>query len=271
MATRVRRLISLLSRSRPFVFRVELAPLPRYPSHHGLTGSPEPGVIVTDDELYAVHAASLQAFEELPPVRLGLGELHTAAARLTCVEVTSSPHNFLDDGRHLPGADALHVHLGHGKDHRPLATNTPAECLRIEGPAVRVPVVPSLRDPQFDQADAGVQRLGLKTVGVALTIDSLRDSALSTCSHSICMAWFMRAAKAAAMASGPCSIARSTRSRITEHSSWWVIAGSLEDVKYFQESLDGPPFQLTPAIYRNNVGLTAGLQDAIAMRLRTCR
>ena len=59
--------------------RVERAPLPRHPSHDGLTGSPEPGVIVTDDELYAVHAAFLQTLEELPPVWLGLGELHTAA------------------------------------------------------------------------------------------------------------------------------------------------------------------------------------------------
>jgi hypothetical protein len=47
--------------------RVERAPLPRHPSHDGLTGSQEPGVIATDDELYAVHAAFLQAFEEVPP------------------------------------------------------------------------------------------------------------------------------------------------------------------------------------------------------------
>lgn len=40
--------------------RVELASLPRHASHDGLTGGPEPGVIVTDNEIHAVHPAFLQ-------------------------------------------------------------------------------------------------------------------------------------------------------------------------------------------------------------------
>lgn len=59
--------------------RMELAPLPRHPSQDGLTGSPEPSVIVTDDELHAVYVAFLKTFEDLPTVWLGLGELHAAA------------------------------------------------------------------------------------------------------------------------------------------------------------------------------------------------
>ena len=125
--------------------------------------------------------------------------------------------------RHLPGADALHVHLGHGENHRPLAPNTPIEGLGVEGPPIPVVVVADLRDPQIELPDAGVERLGLEAVCVALTTGPLRDSALSTCSRSINVSQFMSEAKAAAMASGPCSIARSTRSRRTRHSSWWAI------------------------------------------------
>ena len=59
--------------------RMELAPPPRHSGHDGLTGGPEPGMIVADDERHAVDASFLRAFEELQPVRLGLRELHSAA------------------------------------------------------------------------------------------------------------------------------------------------------------------------------------------------
>ena len=59
--------------------RMELAPLPRHSGHHGLTGGTKTGVIVADDEFHAVHATLLQALEELPPMRLGLEELHARA------------------------------------------------------------------------------------------------------------------------------------------------------------------------------------------------
>ena len=78
----------------------------------------------------------------------------------------------MDDGVDLPGADALDVHLGHGDDHRPLAADASLMQLRVERPPVFVVVVPGLRDPQTDLANAGLQILRLESVGVALTVGS---------------------------------------------------------------------------------------------------
>ncbi len=58
---------------------MELAALPGHSGEDGLPGGLESGVVVADDELDAVHAAGDEAFKELPPVRLGFGELHAAA------------------------------------------------------------------------------------------------------------------------------------------------------------------------------------------------
>jgi len=77
---------------------------------------------------------------------------------------------FLDDGRHLPGADALHVHLGDGQGHRPFAADASFERLVIERPPVLVAVATGLGDPQVDLADASLESLRRESVGVALTV-----------------------------------------------------------------------------------------------------
>ena len=137
-----------------------------------------------------------------------------------------------DDRRHFPGADALHVHLVHGKNHRPLAANSPIEGLGVEVSAIPVVVAAGLRDPQIELSDAGVERLGLEAACVALTTGALRDSALSTCSRPTNVSQFMSEAKA--LASGPCSIARSTRLRNTRKSSEWAIDWFLGGVEELQ-------------------------------------
>jgi hypothetical protein len=208
---------------------MELAALPGQPGEDCLPGSLESGMVVADDDLDAPHAAIDEALEEGAPMRLGLGELHTAAedaplsvrSDTDCreqgaghdrtvmadffvagiedevVDLTDRPvppgsellvefcrrpadlrggdvqaTEFLDDGRHLPGADALDVHLGYGQGHRPLAADASLERARVEGPSVLVPVATGLRDPQVDLADASLESLRLESVGVALTVAS---------------------------------------------------------------------------------------------------
>jgi len=59
--------------------RVKLTTLPRHSGHDGLSGRLETGMIVTDNELHAVHAAVQKALQELPPVVFGLAEFDAAA------------------------------------------------------------------------------------------------------------------------------------------------------------------------------------------------
>jgi hypothetical protein len=163
---------------------VELAALPGHSGEDGLLSSLESGVVVTDDELDAVHAAVYQALEKLAPVRLGLAQLH-ATAEDASLAVGTDPDGreegtrhdrpvvpdlfvagiedevgdladwpvspgpellvefgcrsaqlrgrdveateFLDNGRHLPSADALDIHLGDGQSHYPLAADASLE------------------------------------------------------------------------------------------------------------------------------------------------
>lgn len=55
----------------------------------------------------------------------------------------------LDDGRDLPGADALDVHLSDGERHGPFAADAAIKGLRVERPPVLVTVVAGLGDPQI--------------------------------------------------------------------------------------------------------------------------
>lgn len=52
--------------------------LPRRARHDGLSGRLEAGMIVNDNELYAVHSAFQKALEELQPVVFGRAEFETA-------------------------------------------------------------------------------------------------------------------------------------------------------------------------------------------------
>jgi hypothetical protein len=114
-----------------------LAALPGHPGEDGLPSGLEPGG---------------------GPARLRGGDIQAA--------------EFLDDGRDLPGADALVVHLGDCEGHRPFAADTPLERLGIERPSILVPILPGLRDSQGDLANAGLEGLGFESVGVALMISS---------------------------------------------------------------------------------------------------
>lgn len=58
---------------------VELASLPGRSWHDGLAGCLESGVIVTRDEIDAMQSPLDQALQEIPPMRIGLTELHAAA------------------------------------------------------------------------------------------------------------------------------------------------------------------------------------------------
>ena len=78
---------------------MELAVLPGHSGEDGLSAGLEPGVVVAGDELVAVHAAGDEAFEELPPVRLGFGELY-AAAEDTSLAVGADPDGREEGARH---------------------------------------------------------------------------------------------------------------------------------------------------------------------------
>jgi len=58
---------------------VELAPLPGHAGHGGAMCRREVCLFVADANPHAVHAACLEALDELPPVRVGLACRHAAA------------------------------------------------------------------------------------------------------------------------------------------------------------------------------------------------
>jgi hypothetical protein len=92
--------------------------------------------------------------------------------------------------------------------------------------ALVVAETPGLGNPQIDLADARLEGLRLESVGVTLTIGTLRDSALRACSRSIFVSRFMSVANTSAIAAGPKSISSAWRSANADPiPSWWVIAG----------------------------------------------
>lgn len=79
---------------------VEMAVLPRHAGHGWLPGRLEAGMVVAYDEFHAVHAASLEAPEGLPPVMLGLAPCSLRGSNPAAViEAVPNELTTLDTGR----------------------------------------------------------------------------------------------------------------------------------------------------------------------------
>jgi len=210
----------------------------------------------------------------VPPGAELLVEFSRCAAHLGGGDVEAA--EFLDDGRDLPGADALHVHLGDGECHRPFTTDAPFQRPRVERSPILVPVAAGLGNTQVHLANAGLQGLGFKTVGVALTVASslMRlglEHLLSLDLHRVVHE------RGEGGGHGSRTVLDEQSRKVVDRRTFILVGHRrflLGGVRHFQENLDDPPLQIAPplggrprlatldsashptAIYRKNVALT---------------
>jgi len=152
----------------------------------------------------------------------------------------------LHDLRDLPGADDLDVHLGDRQGHGPLAAYAPVEALGVEGPPLFVVVVAGLRDPQLHLAQTSTEGLRLESVRGALTVGrSLMRLGL----ESLITLILHGTVHDDGIGRGDARRAMLDQDRRDgfKDSIFFLVGHRrflLGGVKYFQENLDDPPFQI---------------------------